>query len=583
MKKSASFLKRILPFLLVAIPIVILLVFFRVSNFNIVSNGTWKLLEETTIRKKTLLSEEFQSYKTLVSSLAFAYSDDFASEDSDILSPLLEIENNTGFDYIRFIDERGMSHTSKGYEADCSDRPYFTRGMKGETGICDVQNSRLNGESMIGFFSPVGKNGEYIGVLVGFISQRNLSFFLESEIFGLGVDAFIMTKEGMIVGSDNVSLLNEDISSVVSDTLSAAIKNYTYSTDRGVRNLYTDGKNSLDQAFISRLGNEDYFLLMRFPYSYIQEIASEIGKSGNNLFWALLIVFFFFILYMVIFWTFSKKKSRRMRNLIVEGIVENEDMVLLLNNEGGAEVIKENKAFKGVNAEIGATVPLSSVISSFSSRLDHDGESFISSFNASIEDARKGTGENIIFVESFLLDGEINYLQFMFRGTHEGKEPVVVITVRLVTEVVEKEKKEKEKLQEALEKAEAAAKAKSTFLANMSHDLRTPMNAIIGYTNLALSNLEDIKKEERYLERITDSSKQLLALLNDVLDMTLIEGGKITLEETPCCLRDILASIENLSETSVAAKSQMLHISVENLVHENVFVDKVRLNQILLN
>ena len=73
----------------------------------------------------------------------------------------------------------------------------------------------------------------------------------------------------------------------------------------------------------------------------------------------------------------------------------------------------------------------------------------------------------------------------MFRGTHEGKEPVVVITVRLVTKVVEKEKEEKEQLQEALEKAEAAAKAKSTFLANMSHDLRTPMNAIIGYTNLA--------------------------------------------------------------------------------------------------
>ena len=186
-------------------------------------------------------------------------------------------------------------------------------------------------------------------------------------------------------------------------------------------------------------------------------------------------------------------------------------------------------------------------------------------------------------MDSFVLDGETNYLQFMFRGTHEGKEPVVVITIRLVTKVVEKEKEEKEKLQEALEKAETAAKAKSTFLANMSHDLRTPMNAIIGYTNLAQSNFSDLNKEKKYLERITDSSKQLLSLLNDVLDMTLIEGGKINLDESPCCLRDIVASIENLTETSVAAKGQMLHIRVENLLHENVFVDKVRLNQILLN
>ena len=583
MKKPASFIKRSLPFFLVGVFIIALLVFFRISNFNTVSGGTWKLLEETTTRKTTLLSEKFQSYKTLVKSLAFAYSDDFALEDNDILAPLSVMEANTGFDYIRFIDEEGMSHTSTGYEADCSDRPYFTRGMKGETGVCDVQNSRLNGESMIGFFSPVEKDGKYIGVLVGFISQRNLSFLLESEIFGLGVDAYIVTKEGMIVGSDDESLLNDDIVGVTGENIAEAVKEYIYSGEREVKNIYKQDQYTLDQAFISKIGNEYYFLVLRFPHSYIEEIAAEIGRSGNILFWSLFVVFVFFSLYTILFWIFSNRKSRRMRNLIVEGIVDNEDMVLLLNNEGGVEVIKDYKAFKGINAEIGAIVPLSSVISSFSARLDHDDAVFIESFNASIENARKGTGENIIFVESFLLEGGINYLQFMFRGTYEGKEPVVVITVRLVTEVVEKEKEEKERLQEALEKAEAAAKAKSTFLANMSHDLRTPMNAIIGYTNLALSNLSDTKKEEKYLERITDSSKQLLALLNDVLDMTLIEGGKINLEETTCCLRDVFASIESLTETSVAAKGQMLHISVENLVHENVFVDKVRLNQILLN
>ncbi|MDD6840008.1 MAG: response regulator [Spirochaetales bacterium] len=579
MKKSASFLKRMLPFILVMATIIVLLICFRISNFNTVSNGTWKLLEETTDRKKTLLSEKFQSYKTLVSSLAFAYRDDFALKDSDILSPLVEMEANTGFDYIRFIDKSGMSHTSKGTEADCSDRPYFIRGMKGETGVCDVQNSRLNGESMIGFFSPVENDGEYIGVLVGFISQRNLSFLLESEIFGLNVDAFVFTKSGTIVGSDNVSLLNNDIYESLGSIVSSSIKGYTYSNKRGVENIY-EGKGEGDQAFISRIGNEDYFLLMHFPLSYIEEIAATIGSSGNNLFASLLLVFIFFSLYTIAFWIFSNKKNRRMRNLIVEGIVDNEDMVLLLNNEGGVEIIKNNRGFKVVNAEIGAILPLSSIISSFSSLLDHDPGSFISSFHNSIESAKKGKGDDIVFVDSFIFNGETNYLQFMLRGTHEGKEPVVVITVRLVTKVVEKEK---EKLQEALEKAEAAAKAKSTFLANMSHDLRTPMNAIIGYTNLAQSNISDINKEKKYLERITDSSKQLLSLLNDVLDMSLIEGGKISLDESSCCLRDVFASIESLTETSVAAKGQMLHISVDNLLHENVFVDKVRLNQILLN
>ena len=298
MKKPASFLKRVLPFVLVVATIIVLLVLFRISNFETVSNGTWKLLEETTFRKQTLLSEKFQSYKTLVSSLAFAYSDDFSPENSDILSPLEDMEANTGFDYIRFIDKSGMSHTSKGAEADCSDRPYFIRGMKGETGVCDVQNSRLNGESMIGFFSPVVHNGDNIGVLVGFISQKNLSFLLESEIFGLNVDAFIVTKDGMIVGSDDASLINSDISVALGPVYYSFMKEYTYENNIEVENIH-EANNWSDQAFIASIGTEDYYLLMHFPLSYIEEIAATIGSSGNNLFASLLLVFIFFSLYTI--------------------------------------------------------------------------------------------------------------------------------------------------------------------------------------------------------------------------------------------------------------------------------------------
>ena len=100
MRKSASFLKRFLPYLIVTITIMILLLVFHDSNFKIVSNGSMQLLEETTNKKKTLLSEKFQSNKTLVKSLAFAYSDDFASQDKDFFTPLAIMEANTGFDYI---------------------------------------------------------------------------------------------------------------------------------------------------------------------------------------------------------------------------------------------------------------------------------------------------------------------------------------------------------------------------------------------------------------------------------------------------------------------------------------------------
>lgn len=580
--KKPGFYRRFLPVLLLSFSIFILLVFFRVSNFNTVSSGTWTLLEETTTRKRTLLYEKFQGYKTLVSSLSFAYRDDFALSGDALLSSLGEIEANTGFDYIRFIDKEGMSHTSKGDEADCSDRPYFTNGIKGEVGVCDVQNSRLNGESMIGFYAPVQRNGENIGVLVAFISQRNLSFLLESQIFGYNVDAFIITKEGMIVGCDNVSLLNENVNTVKGPQLNQKVRQYTYSEERGVRSLTGSGMSNSDQVFISKI-TENYFLLMSFPLSSINDVALFIGTSGNNLFLSLLAVLIFCIIYSFILAYFSRKRNRLMQNLIVEGIVDNEDAVFLLNNEDVVEIIKESNAINDIDASIGSKISLEKLIASFRSKINGPKDDFSFLFYNAVCKVRKEKGNTERFVSSFYWEGEIVYLQFMFRSDLYGKEPVVVITIRFVTDIIEKEQKEREKIQEALEKAEAAAKAKSTFLANMSHDLRTPMNAIIGYTNLALSNLTDTKKEKGYLLRITDSSKQLLSLLNDILDMTLIEGGKISMEESLVSIRDIFASIESLTETSVAAKGQMFHISVENLLHESVFVDKVRLNQILLN
>ena len=204
-------------------------------------------------------------------------------------------------------------------------------------------------------------------------------------------------------------------------------------------------------------------------------------------------------------------------------------------------------------------------------------------FYSHLDKVRKNRNSSQQFVEEFFDGQRKTYIQFIFRRGEKKRKPFIIITIRQVTDLVEKERAEQEKLETALAKAEEATKAKGTFLANMSHDLRTPMNAIIGYTNLALANIKDYEKEENYLGKIEQSSKQLLALLNDILDMTAIEGGKVNLDESAVCIKDVFASIESITETSVAAKGQMLHISVEDLIHENVLVDKVRLSQILLN
>ncbi|WP_320929111.1 response regulator, partial [Hungatella sp.] len=138
-----------------------------------------------------------------------------------------------------------------------------------------------------------------------------------------------------------------------------------------------------------------------------------------------------------------------------------------------------------------------------------------------------------------------------------------------------------------LEKARQAAleanKAKSEFLANMSHDIRTPMNAIVGMTAIAAAHIDDRKQVENCLRKITLSSKHLLGLINDVLDMSKIESGKLTLTTEQISLKEVVEGIVNIMQPQVKTKKQTFDIHVENILTENVWCDGVRLNQVLLN
>ena len=138
-------------------------------------------------------------------------------------------------------------------------------------------------------------------------------------------------------------------------------------------------------------------------------------------------------------------------------------------------------------------------------------------------------------------------------------------------------------LSEAVRAAETANKAKSTFLSNMSHDIRTPMNAIIGFTTLAVSNIDDKERVRDYLGKILSSSNHLLSLINDILDMSRIESGKIHLEETEVSLSEVLHDLKTIISGQIHAKQLELYMDAMDVTNEDVYCDKTRLNQVLLN
>ena len=182
------------------------------------------------------------------------------------------------------------------------------------------------------------------------------------------------------------------------------------------------------------------------------------------------------------------------------------------------------------------------------------------------------------------MNDQIVYFQMkaVSAGTEEGSHGIV-LGFRSVDADIRREMEQNTQLEAALSQANRASKAKSVFLSNMSHDIRTPMNAIVGFTNLAITNIDHREQVAEYLQKIQTSSNHLLSLINDILDMSHIESGKIHLEEKLCSLPEILHGLRNILQADIHAKQLELHIDTVDVVDEEIFCDKLRLNQVLLN
>ena len=159
----------------------------------------------------------------------------------------------------------------------------------------------------------------------------------------------------------------------------------------------------------------------------------------------------------------------------------------------------------------------------------------------------------------------------------------VVVGFRNVDDETRREMERTALLEDALSQANRASKAKSIFLSNMSHDIRTPMNAIVGFTTLAITHIDRQDQVEEYLKKILTSGNHLVSLINDVLDMSRIESGKMRLEEALCSLPDILHGLRSIVQADIRAKQLDLYIDAVDVINEDIYCDKLRLNQVLLN
>ncbi len=188
---------------------------------------------------------------------------------------------------------------------------------------------------------------------------------------------------------------------------------------------------------------------------------------------------------------------------------------------------------------------------------------------------------SVVFKRNY--HGVHEYFQVSFTAAGEAGGTDFVVGFKNVNGFVREERQRNELLARALSEAECASRAKTQFFSNMSHDIRTPMNAIVGFTSLALSHLDDTEKIEGYLRKISTSSEHLLSLINDVLDMSRIESGRMAIEKKPLDLSELLDSIATIIQPVAEAKSLRFLIDTAGMADVRVVSDRLRLTQILLN
>ncbi len=286
---------------------------------------------------------------------------------------------------------------------------------------------------------------------------------------------------------------------------------------------------------------------------------------------------------------YLKKQEENMRQLeIINGLASDYNSVYYLDlDNDSVEVLRLDKhgnLYTGIDFETYGKYEKS--IESYANLVLEGSERKRFIELTSLENLREQMNDSEVFsfVYKTIQNGEEMYFQLkaVKVGEYE-KNKKIVIGFSDITEETKEKRKQQEALEIALEQAQQASKAKGTFLSNMSHDIRTPMNAIIGFATLAAGHIDNTERVKDCLKKIMSSSNHLLSLINDVLDMSRIESGKITIEEKPCSLSEIFHDLKTIIQGEIKSKQLEMYIDTVDVFDEDIFCDKLRMNQMFLN
>ena len=460
MKKTKKSIQFFVGIILLILGMLLTILSAYSHNINRTLVQISRYIDELSATTAKHVADVFADKRASIESAAYLYGQAVNSAEADT-GLLAGLEEKSGFDRIRFVALDGTDYTSDGSTTNVKDQAFFTRGISGESGICEVPESRISGEKLIGFYAPVYFSDKICGIMIGFLTEHTVSGILDTNLYDYPADTYILRPDGTVLGrhmgdgtfriqnaEEAVEYVHEEHREAV---LSAIGKQEKYQfTFRG----------SMDQSvgYVVPITGTDWSLVQLFPSEATNIMMQTSHKDSLSTFGLITVVFVMFIIFLI---KTYRKDNRR-------------------------------KAEQNANEKV------------------------------------------------------------------------------------------KNELMEARRMAESASRAKSAFLFNMSHDIRTPMNAIVGFTNLLEKHIDDKEKVRSYIKKINSSSDFLLSLINNVLEMARIESGKMTLDETIWNVEQFNDMLVSVFEEQLRQKNLSLTRKI-NITHTDVVCDALKLKEIYLN
>ena len=584
-----NYIKNALPLLLLSILVIAAFARFMYDNRKRITSQNEVYLEDLTVQRAVMIDNLFAENVNYIRSTAFLYGVSIGSAAPDY-ALLKYFEQSTGFERLRFIDSEGNDHTSEGLAANVADREYFRSGMEGNTGVTYVLNSRVTNETQIGFYSPVYFDDEIIGIMVGFYGEQFIEELIDFELFGHKGEGWLCLSDGTVIGTTasqkEENYLNSlEISGSCTVGEMSHIKN-TFSTKSNTLYTYTKNEEAVS-GYIANLEQADWVLVRSFPAEAATQMLRNANTEGVELLLILVALFLAYAIFLVVRFIRQRKRlveESRNANDISTGVSKLFEKFQTVDlTDDTYNYIYGMPDDKALDTH-GRYEDFCHMLLS---RIKNDDERQTASDFLKLDNLReifsKGAERLTIRLHAPIEDDEWFTYNFIALEKDGGQIKRMLIIRQNVTELREKELQEQEALKKAYEEAERANRAKSDFLSSMSHDIRTPMNAIIGFTSIARNHIDDTAQVSDCLEKIGSSSSHLLSLINDILDMSKIESGKIQLKIEEYDLCAVLDDLADMVQSQILEKHINFTVDTDGLVHRTVKTDELRLNQVLLN